>query len=107
MKAANLFADIPAALAGELTETLVETQSLRLERIVSAEQITPRDEWYDQERDEWIILLSGSAGLLFEGENEPLVLSPGDYVLIPAHRRHRVEWTEEKTVWLALHYDNG
>ena len=107
MKAANLFADIPAALAGELTEALVETQSLRLERIVSAEQTTPRDEWYDQEREEWVILLSGSAGLLFEGENEPLVLSPGDYVLIPAHRRHRVEWTEEKTVWLVLHYDNS
>ena len=105
MKAANLFADMPAVIAGETFEPLVETSSLRLERIVSAEQITPRDEWFDQERDEWVVLLSGSAALLVEGETEPVVLSPGDYVHIPAHRRHRVEWTEEKTVWLALHYN--
>lgn len=103
MKAANLFADIPADLADEVFEPLVQTPSLKLERIVSAEQMTPR-EWYDQERDEWVVLLSGSAGLLLEGEPETLVLGPGDYVLIPAHRRHRVEWTEEKSVWLALHY---
>lgn len=103
MKAANLFADIPADLADEVFEPLVQTPSLKLERIVSAEQMTPR-EWYDQERDEWVVLLSGSAGLLFEGAPEVLVLGPGDCVLIPAHRRHRVEWTEEKSVWLALHY---
>jgi cupin 2 domain-containing protein len=53
-----------------------------------------------------VILLSGNAGLLFEGETEVRVMRPGDYVHIPAHRRHRVEWTdrEQKTVWLALHY---
>ena len=107
MKAMNLFADIPADIADELFEPLVETPSLKLERIVSAGQATPRDTWYDQERDEWVVLLSGSAGLLFEGEAEPLVLGPGDYVLLPAHRRHRIEWTEEKTVWLALHYSNA
>jgi cupin 2 domain-containing protein len=105
MKAANLFADIPTDIADELFESLVETSAFKLERIVSAGQTTPRDTWYDQERDEWVILLSGSAGLLFEGEAEPLVLSPGDYVLLRAHHRHRVEWTEDRTVWLALHYN--
>jgi len=104
MKPTNLFAAIPAVIVDELLEPLVQTGCFTLERIVSAERTTPRDEWYDQERDEWVVLLSGSAGLLFEGESEPLVLSPGDSVQIPAHRRHRVEWTEEKTVWLALHY---
>jgi cupin 2 domain-containing protein len=106
MKAANLFADIPAVIVDEIFEPLVETPSLKLERIVSAGQATPRETWYDQERDEWVILLSGSAGLLFEGEAEPLVLSPGDYVLLRAHHRHRVEWTEDRTVWLALHYSS-
>ncbi len=106
MKAANLFTDIAATVTEERAEPLVKTPSLRLERIISAEQTTPRNEWYDQQCDEWVVVLSGSAGLLFEGENEPLVLSPGDYVHIAAHRRHRIEWTEEKTVWLALHYDN-
>ena len=53
-----------------------------------------------------MVLLSGSAGLLFAGETEIRVLRPGDYLLIPAHCRHRVEWTDpvRPTVWLALHF---
>ena len=33
-------------------------------------------------------------------------LKPGDFVNIPAHRRHRVEWTtpNEPTIWLAIFY---
>jgi cupin 2 domain-containing protein len=106
MQAANLFADTPQRLPRELSEPLVETASFTLERIVSTGHASPPGEWYDQDRDEWVVLLSGSAGLLFEGEREPLALGPGDYVLIPAHRRHRIEWTDAKapTVWLALHY---
>ena len=100
---ANLFANVTPGLAAERFEPLVETQSLRLERIVSAGHATPPGEWYDQERDEWVVLLSGAAKLLFEGEPE-LLLRPGDSVHIPAHRRHRVEWTDTPTVWLALHY---
>jgi cupin 2 domain-containing protein len=44
--------------------------------------------------------------LRFEDEPEPRLLRPGDYLLIPAYRRHRVEWTDptQPTVWLALHY---
>lgn len=106
MKAGNLFADIPADIADESFKPLVGTSSLRLERIVSAGRSAPRDQWFDQERDEWVVLLAGRAGLRFEGEPEVLVLRPGDYVHIAAHRRHRVEWTEEKTVWLALHYED-
>ena len=87
-------------------ETLVQTGSFKLERIVSSGQATPPGEWFDQDRDEWVALLSGSAGLLFEGEDHPRPLRPGDYLLIPAHVRHRVEWTEPgtETVWLALHF---
>lgn len=87
-------------------ETLIQTGSLRLERIVSTGQATPPGEWFDQDRDEWVALLSGSAGLLFEGEDRARILRPGDYVLIPARVRHRVEWTEQgaETVWLALHF---
>ena len=61
---------------------------------MSAGQATPPGEWYDQDTHEWVALLSGGAGLRFEDEAEPRVLSPGDYLLIPAHRRHRVEWTD-------------
>jgi cupin 2 domain-containing protein len=102
----NLFAGIPESLPAELSEILLEARGFRLERLISAGQPTPRGEWYDQETHEWVLLLSGSAGLLFEMDAEIRVLRPGDYLLIPAHCRHRVEWTdpEQPTVWLALHY---
>ncbi|MBI1817434.1 MAG: phosphoribosylaminoimidazole carboxylase [Deltaproteobacteria bacterium] len=108
MMPSNLFAAIPPVLTQELIEPLLETASFRLERIVSAGQVTPAGEWYDQERCEWVVLLSGGATLRFEDEAEPVSLRPGDHVLMAAHRRHRVEWTDpaQKTVWLALHYRN-
>lgn len=86
----------------------MQPPGFRLERIISAGQATPEGEWYDQETHEWVVLLSGSAGLLFEGETEIRVLNPGDYLLISAHCRHRVEWTdpERQTVWLAWHYQD-
>ena len=102
----NLFRHITQASDTEIFETLLQTDVLKLERIVSTGQATPPGQWYDQDRDEWIALLSGSAGLLFDGERDIRVLQPGDYLLIPAHTRHRVEWTETgiETVWLSLYY---
>jgi cupin 2 domain-containing protein len=102
----NLFATMPGPTGRELFQTILKTDRFRLERIVSTGQATPAGQWYDQERNEWVALLSGSAGLLFEGEGEPRVMRPGDHVIIPAHLRHRVEWTDpdHETVWLALHY---
>lgn len=102
----NLFSNISDSIAEEIFETLVRADHFKLERIISSGQATPPGEWYDQDDNEWVILFSGSAGLLFEGDKEICVMNPGDYVHIPAHRRHRVEWTDanQKTVWLALHY---
>jgi cupin 2 domain-containing protein len=102
----NIFSKIPDHFPQELVEILVQTNHFHLERLVSGGQATPPGQWYDQETHEWVVLLSGAAGLLFEGESEILMLTPGDYLLIPAHRRHRVAWTDphHKTVWLALHY---
>jgi cupin 2 domain-containing protein len=84
----------------------VTTDNLRIERIVSTGQASAPGFWFDQDWAEWVLLLAGSAGLLFEGEAEPQVLRPGDHLLIAAHRRHRVAWTDTKrpTVWLAVHY---
>ncbi|HET6365540.1 MAG: cupin domain-containing protein [Nitrospirota bacterium] len=102
----NLFTNITQDSDNEVFETLLQTDALKLERIVSTGQSTPQGQWYDQDRDEWVVLLSGRAGLLFDGERDIRVLKPGDYLHIPAHTRHRVEWTEigAETVWLALHY---
>ena len=106
MKPNNLFSQIPDARAAEVVEEILRTSQFKLERIVSGGQATPPGEWYDQNTNEWVILLRGSAVLLFDGEADKVVLRPGDYIHIPARQRHRVEWTdpEKKTVWLALHY---
>ncbi len=102
----NLFADLAASRDAEQFTDLLATSGLRLERIVSLGQATPPGEWLDQDRAEWVILLRGAARLSFEGENDVRELKPGDYVTLPAHCRHRVEWTtpDEPTIWLALHY---
>lgn len=91
---------------GEQVDVLVEHGNLRIERIVSTGQASPEGFWYDQEEHEWVLLLSGSAGLRFEGEDGPRALGPGDQAHIPAHTRHRVEWTAEgeHTIWLAIFY---
>ena len=101
----NLFLAIPDNLPAELFDTLVESESVRIERIVSRGHATPQDTWYDQDRAEWVLLLRGAARLAFADGRE-LELLPGDWLEIPAHRRHRVAWTDpaQDTVWLAVHY---
>ena len=102
----NLLRDLPPAAEDELVTRLARGGAFRLERIVSWGQVTPEGVWYDQDQDEWVLLLSGAADLLIEGEAMPRRLRSGDFLLLPAHRRHRVEWTDKEaaTVWLALHF---
>ena len=103
---ANLFANLPARAAEEQVAELLSRPGVRIERIVSGGQSSPPAFWYDQPEGEWVVVLSGEARLRFEDEAQPRTLGPGDFVDIPAHRRHRVEWThpDEPTVWLAVHY---
>lgn len=105
ISAGNLFEHLPADAGDEIFQTLYEKEGVRIERIVSDGHATPPGEWYDQERDEWVLLVSGGAKLLFDGGAPPLILKPGDHVMIPAGCRHRVEWTDtrQKTIWLAVH----
>jgi cupin 2 domain-containing protein len=106
MNRGSLFAGIPiGVLPDELLHVLWQTPTLRVERIVSRGHATPPEQWYDQDADEWVIVLTGSAALRLDGRDELLELRPGDYVLLAAHVRHRVEWTDpnEDTVWLAVH----
>ncbi len=102
----NIFSNIPDNLPDELFEDILKTDKFRIERIISDGHSSPTGYWYDQETNEWVILLKGSARLLFEGHDDVITLNTGDYVNIPAHTRHRVEWTapNQKTVWLAIHY---
>lgn len=103
----NIFQNLPTNLDVEHFQTLLESQGFMLERIISRGQATPEGEWLSQDRDEWVLLLKGQAGLLMDGDAEPRVLKSGDYIHIPAGHRHRVEWTLKgaDTIWLAIHFD--
>ncbi|PYC20542.1 cupin domain-containing protein [Pseudomonas mosselii] len=104
----NLFTALPplAPDADEQFTDLLRRAGLRIERIVSSGQASPPGFWYDQAEGEWVVVLSGSAGLRLEHEAHTRVLRPGDYLDIPPRCRHRVEWTEAgvATVWLAVFY---
>ena len=106
MRAGNLLSHIPERVPEEMFEKLAGAAGVRIERIVSDGHASPEGFWYDQEENEWVMVLRGSAGLRFEGEDRTVVLKPGCWVDIPAHVRHRVEWTDpkEKTLWLAVFY---
>lgn len=93
----------------ERFDVLITRPGVRIERIVSTGQASPAGHWYDQDEDEFVLLLSGAAGLRIAGEADIRVLQPGDWVALPAHLRHRVEWTsgEGQTVWLAIFLANG
>lgn len=108
-KGGNLFRAVSASLRGEQVDVLAETPRLRIERIISRGQVTAPGQWYDEDRDEWVAVLAGAARLRFESESAPRALAPGDWLRIPAHARHRVEWTdpERATVWLAVHFAPG
>jgi len=105
--AGNLFADLPASLPEEQFDTLLARLGLRIERIVSMGQASPPGFWYDQPQDEWVCVIAGSASLLIDGELEPRLMKAGDWIEIPAHVRHRVDWTDaaQATIWLAVHID--
>ncbi|WP_373653527.1 cupin domain-containing protein [Schlesneria sp. DSM 10557] len=100
----NLLDNLPFGMPQEIFTTLVRATGLRIEQIVSHGHASPADFWYDQSENEWIMLVKGAARLMFEDEIVELV--PGDSLTIPAHRRHRVDWTtpDEPTVWLAVFY---
>jgi cupin 2 domain-containing protein len=107
VKTGTLKHDLPARpLPDEVVDLLVERQDLRIERIVSTGQTTPEGHWYDQETDEWVLIVTGAARLRIEGEQSDRELGEGEWILIPAHCRHRVTWTraEPPTVWLAVHF---
>lgn len=104
----NIFKNIPNKLDDELVETIAASSNVNIERIVSMGQASPEGFWYDQDEDEFVILLQGCAGLRFEDGDNIVELIAGDYLTIRAHERHRVEWTskEEQTIWLCVFVSN-
>ena len=105
-KTGSLASGLPSQpTAEEKVDTLYERPGLRIERIVSTGQATPDGEWYDQDSDEWVLVVKGRARVRIDGEAQDRELGEGDFVFLPAHCRHRVAWTQREppTVWLAIH----
>lgn len=102
----NIFHALPEDVTREVFESLAGNSMVKIERIISSGQASPDTGWYDQEHHEWVIVLQGAATLCFDESGE-INLSPGDYIDIPAHTRHRVTRTSDDpvTIWLAVHYE--
>jgi cupin 2 domain-containing protein len=109
IRSGNLLANVPAVLAEEQVDALLSRPGVRVERIVSTGQASPENFWYDQPQDEWVCVISGAARVLIEGEPVAREMRAGDWLELPAHVRHRVEWTDvtQPTVWLAVHIERG
>lgn len=104
----NLFEGIDPTAAEEISTVLLQRAGLRIERIVSTGQVSPPDYWYDQKEHEWVVVLDGHAELRF-ADGRQVNLQKGDWVDIPAHTRHRVEFTDRNkpTIWLAVFYQDA
>ena len=102
----NIFSNIPHEIPAEISDAIIQAPNITIERIISRGHSSPSDFWYDQNKNEWVIVLKGQAKLKFAENDELTELKQGDYINIPAHCKHRVEWTDpdEETIWLAVHY---
>lgn len=100
----NLFRLPPLPWPTEVIDTLHTNDGVRIERILSRDHTTPSGKWYDQEDDEWVVLLQGEAAITFANGSTHR-LSTGDYLYIAAHERHRVSHTstDPPCIWLAVH----
>ena len=103
--AGNLFESIPDSIHKELFTQIVHGENIKIERIVSKGHTSPQSGWYDQNNNEWIVVLKGEARLSFKNGSDMLLVA-GSYLNIPAHTEHKVAWTspDTETVWLAVHY---
>ena len=105
MKTVNIYNQIPDNLSEEVFEVLVQSKDVKIERIISKGHKSPDTGWYDQEQNEWVLVLKGNASICFDDE-KVIKLNVGDYINISAHSKHRVISTSAitETIWLAIHY---
>ena len=108
MNSQNIFQSIPDNIDEEIFETLAQSNNVKIERTISKGHQSPESGWYDETRNEWVIVLKGEAIIEYES-GEQVKLVEGSFINIPAHTKHRVSWTkpDTETVWLAVHYSSA
>ena len=105
MKTSNIFEPIPSDMAAEVFEQLVRAENVRIERIISKGHTSPDCGWYEQDENEWVMIIDGNATIEFE-DGPPVTLGKGDHLNIPANCKHKVTWSDPNhiTIWLAVFY---
>lgn len=100
----NIFENILEDNLNEQFLEIIKNDKVRIERIVSTGQISVDNVWYDQDENEFVILLEGHA--ILEFEDKECELKKGDSLNIKSHVKHRVKYTDKNgpTIWLALFY---
>lgn len=101
----NIFSNIPRDIPKELFQTILESKDIKIERIISRGHATKKGRWYNQDKNEFVIILKGDAVIEYK-DGKKIEMNFGDYIIIPAHTKHRVDKTsdEEETIWLAVFY---
>ncbi|MCB1120634.1 MAG: cupin domain-containing protein [Verrucomicrobiae bacterium] len=102
----KLFKNLPVEGPEEFFQTLHQQPGLKIERILSNGHTTPKGEWYNQDWDEWVLVVRGKGIIRFPDDSEE-TLEKGDYLFIPSHKKHRVIFTDPQTLWLAVHCGDG
>lgn len=101
----NIFSNIPDNIEHEVFEQIINSDNVKIERIISKGHHSSESGWYDQEQNEWVMILAGEAILSFI-DGSDITMKKGDYINIPAHKKHKVKWTAPnvETLWLAVYY---
>ncbi len=100
----ELLENIPKESKDEIFELLLENKDIKIERIISYEHTSAKDFWYDQDEDELVVVLKGSAKIRYEDETIH-DLKMGSSLYIKAHTKHQVIYTTNPTVWLAIFFN--
>ncbi|MDH5925838.1 cupin domain-containing protein [Vibrio lentus] len=101
----NIYSDVPSSIPNEIFNDIITTENVRIERILSHGHSSPEQGWYDQDENEWVMVLEGQGVIEFE-DGRVVTLSKEDYINIAAREKHKVVGTDRGvvTIWLAVFY---
>ncbi len=97
----NIYSDVPSSIPDEIFNDIITTENVRIERIISHGHSSPEQGWYDQDENEWVMVLEGQGVIEFE-DGRVVTLSKGDYINIAAREKQKVVGTDR--AWLAVFY---